>query len=200
MVNLPWKDASELKDIESLNFIREASASPDWNHAKIWEGILAKGRDNARAPFCWNQEANAGFTTGRPWLRIHPDYCRINAVRSMERPDSLWHFYRDLIRFRRAEPLIATGKIEFVATSDPELLLYRRWDDGGRELWVGAHFSGKELMLLVEGPWRGCSTTEGGVKPVFSNYAVIEDQRFWRPWELRVWRSDPQRAGGMAYN
>ena len=59
---------------------------------------------------------------------------------------------------------------------------------------MGTHFSGKELKLPPEGPCQGYSTAEGGTRPVFSNYPVIEDARLWRPWELRVWYSGPQRS------
>ena len=31
-------------------------------------------RDNARTPFQWDATANAGFTTGTPWLKVNPNY------------------------------------------------------------------------------------------------------------------------------
>lgn len=194
MVNLPWRDQSELRDIESLNFIREASASPDWTPEKIWRGILAKGRDNARSPFCWNGGPHGGFTTGTPWIRMHPESHRINAVESMARPDSLWAFYKALISFRREEPLVASGHIAFVESPVPQLVAFRRYGDGGRELWVALNWSHDPLTVdaaagTAFGPWVACSTDGSGVAPVLSNYPDIPAAAEWRPWELRVWYS-----------
>ena len=31
-------------------------------------------RDNARTPMQWTDGENAGFTTGKPWLRVNENY------------------------------------------------------------------------------------------------------------------------------
>ena len=47
--------------------------------------IHAKSRDNARTPMQWDDSANAGFTTGTPWIEVNPelpaDQCRAGAGR-----------------------------------------------------------------------------------------------------------------------
>ena len=44
----------------------------------IMDQIRHIGRDNARTPMQWNDEAEAGFTTGQPWLAVNPNYKEIN--------------------------------------------------------------------------------------------------------------------------
>lgn len=41
--------------------------------------LRKKSRDNARTPFQWSDDANAGFTTGNPWIMVNPNYREINA-------------------------------------------------------------------------------------------------------------------------
>jgi len=66
MTNVPFRDISDIRDLESLNFYRLAAARGEAE--KAWQAILRKGRDNARVPMQWSAEQNAGFTTGTPWL------------------------------------------------------------------------------------------------------------------------------------
>ena len=60
-----------------------------------------KSRDNARTPFQWDDTANAGFTTGTPWIMVNPNYKEINAKDQLEREDSVFRYYQKLIRLRK---------------------------------------------------------------------------------------------------
>ena len=40
--------------------------------------------------------------------------------------DSILYYYRRLIAIRKEEPAVAEGSIEFIETSDPQILAYRR--------------------------------------------------------------------------
>ena len=58
-------------------------------------------RDNARTPMQWTDGANAGFTTGKPWLKVNPNYTDINAAAQQDDPDSVRSFYKQLIALRK---------------------------------------------------------------------------------------------------
>ena len=42
--------------------------------------IHAKSRDNARTPMQWDDSGNAGFTSGTPWIKVNPNFTRINVA------------------------------------------------------------------------------------------------------------------------
>lgn len=192
MLNLPWQDASELRDIEAHNFIREAAQLPEWTPDKIWNGLLAKGRDNARSPMCWNGGRSAGFSDNLPWLRVHPEYERINVAESRARPDSLWHFYRRLIELRRNLALVGDGRIEFAASPHPQLLAYRRYNASGRELWVAVNWGDAPVLLADQADlssWPVWATFANQAESLLANYPDQSVAAQWRPWELRVWLS-----------
>ena len=181
MVNYPFERESDLRDVESLNFVRRASASGDWTAESIWSGIRARGRDNARTPMCWSAGSNAGFTTVNPWIAVHPRYREINVEDSERRPDSLLAFYRRLLQLRRREPLVSEGGIEFVDGLPGSLALYRRWSPTSRNvLWVGCNLSPDEIRLGDDAP-RPLGLT------ALATHGQGTSQPVWRPWEARVW-------------
>lgn len=68
-----------------------------------------KGRDGCRTPMQWDDGPNAGFTTGKPWLRVNPDYRQVNVAAQSRDPDSVLSFYRRLIWLRKATPALRRG-------------------------------------------------------------------------------------------
>ena len=58
-------------------------------------------RDNARTPVQWDDGANAGFTTGKPWLKVNPNYKQINVQAQVNDEDSVLAFYKKLTRLRK---------------------------------------------------------------------------------------------------
>lgn len=51
----------------------------------------------------WDDSAQAGFTTGTPWLFVNPNYKEINVKEQLGRKDSVWHYYQKLIALRKFE-------------------------------------------------------------------------------------------------
>ena len=72
MTNYPFKSLEDVEDIESINYAHEA-LEKGVPLEVIMDQIRHIGRDNARTPMQWNDEAEAGFTTGRPWLAVNPN-------------------------------------------------------------------------------------------------------------------------------
>ena len=68
MVNVPWTDVSQLRDIESLTFAencRRTGAGEEF----MWDAIHRKARDNARTPMPWNGSKNGGLSLIHIWHR-----------------------------------------------------------------------------------------------------------------------------------
>ena len=83
------------------------------------------GRDNARTPMQWNDEAEAGFTTGRPWLAVNPNYKEINVETALADPDSIFYTYQALIALRKEHPWLVTADYELVDAAD-KVFAYKR--------------------------------------------------------------------------
>ncbi|WP_187262968.1 alpha-amylase family glycosyl hydrolase [Pontibacter beigongshangensis] len=92
-------------------------------------------RDPFRSPMPWNDSANAGFTTGKPWLRMAKNIDKLNVQAQQEDPDSLLALYKKLIALRRQEPALHKGRYRPVY-SDDKLIAYLRETDEKRFLIV----------------------------------------------------------------
>jgi alpha-glucosidase len=91
-------------------------------------------RSRCRTPMQWRPGGNAGFTTGRPWLRLAADADRRNVAVQESDPDSTLSAYRRLLRFRHTAPALRTGAMERRASGDPDVLAWTRTGDGQRLL------------------------------------------------------------------
>ena len=101
----------------------------------------------------WSNEESAGFTTGKPWLKLNPNYKTINVEEALEDPNSIFYTYQKLIRLRHENPVIVDGDFELVeSTGDNILAFWRKLED---EKWlVVANLSGKEQNLNLDVPFK----------------------------------------------
>jgi alpha-glucosidase len=87
---------------------------------------VEKGRDGERTPMQWDGRAHAGFTTGRPWLPVHPDYRACNVEVERNDPDSVLNFYQRLLALRRRHRALLDGDWIPVNEDDSHVLTYLR--------------------------------------------------------------------------
>ena len=97
-------------------------------------------RDNARAALRWDDSESGGFTTGTPWLPVHPDRA-VNVERQQSDPASMLNLVKELIRLRREELSEPDARYREVHVS-PDLWVF----DSG-PLRVVANFSDSTLPL-----------------------------------------------------
>ncbi len=89
MTNLHFNTIGECRDIESINFYQSITTEAGWRKTDALKAISAVGRDNARSPIQWNKSRNAGFTKGKPWLKINPNYQTVNVADQLQDQDSI---------------------------------------------------------------------------------------------------------------
>ena len=92
---------------------------------RYWPLRLWWNRDQCRTPMPWRPGPNAGFTTGRPWLRMTPDAQTRNVALEAADPNSVLAAYRRLIALRRTLPALQTGSFRWLARTD-DVLGYAR--------------------------------------------------------------------------
>ena len=85
-----------------------------------------QSRDNARTPYQWDATENAGFTTGKPWIKLNPVYTQINLESDRKSPDSIFAYYQKLIALRKSHPAILKGNLRFFLEDSQQLLVYTR--------------------------------------------------------------------------
>jgi len=68
-----------------------------------------KGRDGERTPMQWDDSANAGFTTGSPWLKVPPTAQQVNVQAESADPDSILNCYKMLLKLRKTNPALRDG-------------------------------------------------------------------------------------------
>ncbi|ALA60254.1 alpha-glucosidase [Nitrospira moscoviensis] len=116
------------------------------------------GRDPARRPMQWDASPHAGFSTGRPWLPVAPDYPGRNVLRNAGDPRSLWSLYRRLLELRRASPALSRGHYRLVEGGPGDCLLYERAarTDGGaiERMLIAVNFSERGLSFALP---AGCA-------------------------------------------
>jgi len=126
MTNVKFASIEEYKDIETLNMYKEKVKENNEDEAKVMESIYVKGRDNARTPVQWNASEHAGFTTGTPWIAVNPNYKEVNVEQAVADPDSIFHYYKKLIKLRKENEVIVYGAYDVLLDDHEQIYAYTR--------------------------------------------------------------------------
>lgn len=132
MTNVQYS-LEEYRDIELLNLYKERKAA-GYPEEEIMESIYAKGRDNARTPMQWDTSEHAGFTTGTPWIKVNPNYTKINAASQIADPDSIFSYYKALVQMRKDHTVFQNGEFTLLFAEDPDIFAYVRENDEEKAL------------------------------------------------------------------
>jgi oligo-1,6-glucosidase len=125
MTNYPFATVDDFEDLESVNRFHTATARGD-DPDDVLAALRHKGRDNARTPMQWDATASAGFTSGEPWLAVHPNHTEINAAAQVDDPDSVFTHHRRLIALRHEDPVVADGVFAMLLPDHGQLYAFTR--------------------------------------------------------------------------
>ena len=148
MTNCPFPTLEDLRDIESINAFHELTEAGKVSPEDMMRYIRLRGRDNARTPMQWDDSANAGFTTGTPWIMVNPNYTEINAKTEMEDPDSVFRYYQKIIGLRKKEKVMVYGTYQLLDPDNEKLYVYTRTLDN-EKLLVICNFTEEEEIYSV---------------------------------------------------
>ena len=153
MQNARFNSVDEFDDIstkDQYRMAREAGLSD----AEALAVCSTMSRDNARTPMQWKDAPQAGFTSGTPWLKVNDNYPVINVEKEEGQPDSVLHYYRELIALRKSgeyRELFTYGKFEPAYENADHVMAYYRILQGRRVL-VAANFGTDTIELDWEVP------------------------------------------------
>lgn len=176
MTNAGFTRLDQYRDVESLNhfqILRDKGLSEE----SVYNILKIHSRDNSRTPMQWTAGENGGFTTGTPWIGVNPNTSRINAASQVDDPDSIFAYYKSLIRLRKEYDVFAYGDFAPVDQKHPSVLAYRR------------EYKGQSL-LCVNNFYRAgcrwhCPVSLEGYRVLLSNYSDSAPAADWalRPYE-----------------
>lgn len=180
MTNAGFTDISQYRDVESLNHFRILQ-DKGLTEADAYRILQVHSRDNSRTPMQWTAGKNGGFTDGEPWIEVNKNCDRINAEAELADPDSIFHFYRKLIKMRKEYDVIACGSFEPLAERHPQVFAYRR------------RYEEEELLLVSnfyirETRWESGLSLDGFEK-LLGNYDGMQEENgtfSLRPYETIV--------------
>ncbi len=98
---------------------------------ELREPGLGFGRDPVRTPMPWDGSAEAGFTTGTPWLPLNPDWPSRNVAAEAADRGSMLALHGDLLRLRRMHPALSIGSVRLLQAEN-DVLAYERAHAGER--------------------------------------------------------------------
>lgn len=176
MTNVKHNSIDFYDDVETRNAWKAAEAEGK-DMEQFLKAVHWQSRDNARTPMQWNASKQAGFTAGQPWIPVNENYTHINVEAAENTPDSILHYYRKMIAFRKANPTLVYGDFEDLLPDHSQLYVYRRWDENGHYLVVH-NFSDQPIS------WDKPSE-EYWV--ALGNYSTQKEGQL-SPWESRVYR------------
>jgi len=125
MTNVQFNDIEDYDDVAIKNLYKEETEKGT-PHEEIMEVIWKNGRDNSRTPMQWDDSANAGFTVGKPWMKVNPNYTNINVKEQMADPNSVYHFYKKLIELRKQHEVFIYGKYDLALEEHDQIFAYTR--------------------------------------------------------------------------
>ena len=167
------EDYDDISTIDQYHIAREAGLS----HEEALSVCEKMSRDNARTPVQWNGEEHAGFTTGTPWLKVNPNYKKINVADQEKDENSVLHYYRKLVAARKSDAyreVFTYGEFVPVYEDSDSVMAYYRIL-GEKRILVAANFGKEKVEIPLEYPVKQIVlSNKAGVSSIKENLLTLQ--------------------------
>lgn len=177
MTNIRFDSIGDYRDIETINWYNLVTREGG-DVEEFLASAMISARDNGRTPFQWDDSANAGFTSGTPWLKVNPNYPTVNAAAQEADPRSVLNYFREVVKLRKAEPALVYGTYTLLDPLNPHVYAYTR-ESLGRRLLVLLNFSAADAEART-------GLVLDGARPLIGNYPDPTTGERLRPYEAVV--------------
>lgn len=146
-----------------------------------------RARDHARTPMQWSAGENAGFSNGKPWMMVNPNYKFINANKDMSADKSIYKFYAKLHAYRKGNDVIIDGDYKDICPNSSDIFAYER-KLGDKTVLVVVNFKNKAVKFKLPAEYVGRAS-----QLQLSNYADAQERiadTKLRPYEASVYSVD----------
>ena len=174
MTNGNFRCLKQIQDIES-HTVNEMARHLGIPAKMRWDMIRRGTRDNGRMPMQWSDGQNAGFTTGKPWLKINGDYKQVNVAKEQADPDGVLRFWQTMIALRKTDEALIDGDFVPVLVSNNIFAFERALN--GRRLLSLCNMTGKAVKLPKH--------LQGWDKKLAGNYPTA-NPAYLQPFEFRL--------------
>lgn len=183
MTNIYFDDIKKYRDIETINYYNEKIKNED--EKSLIERIKITSRDNARTPMQWDNNLNGGFSKATPWIDVNPNYKQINVKESLEDSNSIFNYYKELIKLRHNNDTIVYGDVKLIYPENESIFAYtRNLDD--EQLMVVLNFYENEIDFKIPD-----NIDINKLETILSNYKdkIIKNETIkLRPYEAIVYK------------
>lgn len=125
MTNAAFESIDNYIDIETQNAYK-TMLYEGFSKTEIMRSLYMKARDNARTPMQWSDEPGAGFTKSIPWMKLNPNYRKINVESTLADKNSVFYHYQNLISLRKNNDTLVYGKYNLLIPKDEHIYAYER--------------------------------------------------------------------------
>lgn len=147
MMNPKFPTINDYVDIETLNHF-DILQQQGFSEREVMAIIKERSRDNSRTPMQWDNTENAGFTTGKPWLKVAENVNEINVQQALQTKTSIFYFYQKLIALRKEYPVIQNGDYKPALTDEGSIIAYSRSLEDSKLLSIHNFAAEKQILTL----------------------------------------------------
>ena len=177
MTNIRFDSIDEYNDVEARNqYAKLVEIGGDTK--AFLEDKKQTSRENSRTPFQWNTSENAGFTKGKPWLKVNPNYSEINAEAQINDPNSILNYFKKLVQLRKNEPVFTYGTFELEDKENTSIFAYTRTLNN-KKMLIALNFTEKEALFNT-------SINTTNAKVMLSNYNKTSFDNTLQPFEAII--------------
>lgn len=180
MTNKHFDSIDPINDVMTRNAYFEKTQRCGESVADFMKAANYISREHTRTPMHWDDTANAGFTTGTPWIPLNPNYPQINAAKQVGDPDSVYSFYRRLLALRKSDKTFVYGHYALLLPDDEEIYAYTRTLDD-EQILVVCNFTDQDVPCPLLNDWQNTEL-------LISNYNTPGTPGSLRPFEAVVYR------------
>ena len=148
MQNITANTYNEIADIQGKTFYKLAVDAGKTNEEALLEGN-SHNRDKSRSPMQWDSGTNAGFTTGKPWIKINENYRVVNVSDELQQKSSILNTYKALLKIRNTEKSLQYGSYEKLERQNDMILFTRTYK--GEKISVIINFGKEQSVNIPEG-------------------------------------------------
>jgi oligo-1,6-glucosidase len=178
MSNIKFDKVEDYNDIELLtNYAQVKAKGGDLK--RFLEGMKISSRDNGRTPMQWDNTTNGGFTTGRPWLKVNPDYATVNVAAQEKDPQSILAYFRKMAQLRKTNQTLIYGDWQLVDADNTDVFAYTRTLEG-EQLLVLLNFKASNAAVNTTG------FDLGKAKVLIDNYETPSIPGQLKPYEAVI--------------